>query len=341
MAKVSDIADLVNATLDDLGPPRFEQIAQRLTDYEIMGRLLKKDRILIKSGKGVERRVMLDHSGAARHTEMYGTDQTNITDVLKLLNVPWRFAETHYLIERRENLMNTPPSELVDLLELRRADAMISLTEELETKGWSKPTDSADGISPWGIAYWIVKNTSEGFNGGNPSGFSDTGGISAALEARWNNWTAQYSAVSASDLIRRMRRAHLRTGFKSPVDIPDLRSGKGERFRIYMNGETKLTFEEVAVAQNNQLGSDVASMDDRTVFKKNPIIYVAELDADATDPVYMIDTSTLFIVALKGDVLNESGMKPLANSHNTLASFVDLTYNFACIDRRRNAVISK
>lgn len=341
MATVAEILDLVNSTLNDLGPPRFEQIAQRLTDYEIMGRLLKKDRILVKSGKGIERRIMLDHSGAARHTEMYGTDQTNITDVLKLLNVPWRFAETHWLIERRENLMNLPPSELVDLLELRRVDSMISLTEELETKGWKAPTDSSDGLSPWGIAYWVVKNTSEGFNGSNPSGFSDTGGIDASVETRWKNWTAQYAAVSTSDLVRRMRRAGLRTDFKSPIDIPDLRTGKGERFRIYMNTETILIFEEVAVAQNNQLGADVASMDGRTVFKKNPIIKVAELDADATDPVYMIDTNTLYIVALKGDVLNDSGMKPLANSHNTLASFIDLTYNFVCIDRRRNAVISK
>ena len=341
MAKVTDIQDLVNSTLDDLGPPRFEQIAQRLTDYEIMGRLLKKERVLLKSGKGLQRRVMLDHSGAARHTEMYGTDQTNITDVLKVLDVPWRFAETHYLVERRENLMNIPPSELVDLLELRRLDGMISLTEELETKGWASPADSSDQISPWGIPYWIVKNTSEGFNGGNPSGFSDTGGINATAETRWRNWTAQYAAVSTTDLIRRMRRAGLKTNFKSPVDIKDLRTGKGERFRIYMNAETLLIFEEVAVAQNNQLGSDVTSMDGRTVFKKNPIVYVAELDADSTDPVYMIDTNTLYIAALKGDVLNESGMKPLANSHNVLASFIDLTYNFVSIDRRRNVVISK
>ena len=187
MPQVSDIEDLVNSTLDNLGPPGFQQIAQRLTDYEIMSRLLKKDRVLINSGKGIERRIMLDHSGAARHTEMYGTDQLNITDVLKLLKVPWRFADTHYAVERRENLMNMPPSELVDLLDLRRIDAMLSMTEELETKGWKAPTDSSDTLSPFGIAYWLTKNTSEGFNGGNPSGFSDDGGIDASVETRWRN----------------------------------------------------------------------------------------------------------------------------------------------------------
>lgn len=340
MATVADILDLVNSTLDDLGPVAFEQIAQNLTDYEIMGRLLKEERVLIQSGKGFERRVMLSHSGAARHVEMFATDNTAIIDVLELLNVPWRHAMSDYTIERRENLMNKSPAELVNLLTVRRTDAMISLTETLETAGWTKPVDSSDRIEPFGIPYWIVKNSSEGFNGGNPSGFSDTGGINTSNFANWANYTSQYVSVTKTDLLFRMRRAHMRTGFKSPVDIKDLRTGKGERFRIYLNLETLLSIESLAEFQNDQLGADVASMDGRTVFKKNPLVYVPELDSDATDPVYMIDTNTLYIIALAGDILQESGMQRVPNSHNTMQNFIDLTYNFVCIDRRRNAVIA-
>lgn len=341
MATVADILDLVNSTLDDLGPVAFEQIAQNLTDYEIMGRLLKEDRVLIQSGKGFERRVMLSQSGAARHVEMFATDNTSIIDVLELLNVPWRHAMTDYTIERRENLMNKTPAELVNLLTVRRTDAMISLTEVLETAGWASPVDSSDRIEPFGIPHWVVKNSSEGFNGGNPSGFSaGAGGISTTAFPKWANYTAQYVSVTKTDLIFRMRRAHMSTNFKSPVDIKDLRTGKGERFRIYLNLETLLSIESLAEFQNDQLGADVASMDGRTVFKKNPLVYVPQLDADATDPVYMIDTNTLYIIALAGDILQESGMQRVPNSHNTMQNFIDLTYNFVCIDRRRNAVLS-
>lgn len=340
-AQVDEVLDLVNSTLKDLGDVSFEQIAQRLTDYEIMRRLLKKERILIKSGTGFQRRVMLDHSGSARHVQMFEGDNTSITDVLKVLNVPWRHAMADHSIERREILMNSGASELVDLLKVRRLDAVISITEELETKGWSAPASSANVTDAWGIPYWITKDTSEGFNGGNPSGFSTKGGIDSTPNKRWKNWTAQYSAATKTDLIRRMRRAHARTNFKSPENIKDLRTGRGERFRIYMNLETLLLIEELAEAQNDQLGRDIASMDGSSVFKKNPLIQVPELASDATDPVYMLDTNTIFIAALAGDVLQESGMLKKANAHNVFESFIDLTYNFVCVDPRRNAVISK
>jgi len=54
----------------------------------------------------------------------------------------------------------------------------------------------------------------------------------------------------------------------------------------------------------------------------------------------MIDHSTFNPVVLKGDVLRES--KPSnsgSRQHNVFETFVDLTYNYVCVDRRRSGVL--
>jgi hypothetical protein len=51
----------------------------------------------------------------------------------------------------------------------RRHAAMIDLAEELEAKAWQVP-NSTDKLNPYGLPYWIVYNSSTGFNGGYPTG---------------------------------------------------------------------------------------------------------------------------------------------------------------------------
>jgi hypothetical protein len=72
-----------------------------------------------------------------------------------------------------------------------------------------------------------------------------------------------------------------------------------------------------------------------------PIIRVPKLDEATNDPMYLIDHSTFYPVVLKGDYLRESDPKQNEESHNAYSIHVDLTYNYVCLDRRRNAVMYK
>ena len=109
----------------------------------------------------------------------------------------------------------------------------------------------------------------------------------------------------------------------------------------YVNEDTMSSFEDLGEAQNENLGRDIASMDGQIIFRRVPIIWVPKLDEDTTDPVYMIDHSTFYPVVLKGDYLRESDPKESAEAHNAYSIHVDLTYNYVCLDRRRNAVLYK
>ena len=335
----AQIVDLGLSTQKDLGRLKFQQIAQALTDYEVMGRIMRKDRIEFQGGTGIKRNLMTKHSDAAKHVGLYEEDTVNVADVLANIDIPWRRTTTNYAYERRELLMNKGPQKIVDLLKVRRTDAMLALTELMETAFWSKPTDSTDDLLPFGIPYWIVKNSTEGHTGGNPSGFtSGAGNLDVASYPMWKNWSAQYSAVTKADLIKKMRKGHRNIKFKSPVDVPDYRRGRGDRYRIYLNEDTLSNLEDLGEAQNENLGRDLAPMDDTIAFKRHPLVAVPFLNADSTNPIYMVDMSTFAPVFLKGDYLRETAPIQKADMHNVFVVHVDLTWNILCDDRRRQAV---
>jgi hypothetical protein len=183
--------------------------------------------------------------------------------------------------------MNRQPRRILDILKIRRIDAMISLTELMETAFWSFPT-STDDVTPYGIAYWIVKagmSTTGGFNGTLQSGYTTVGGVNPTTYPRWRNWNCQYTVVSKDDLIRKWREAATKTDFTPPVDgIPTFNTG--DQYGFYSNYAVIGALEEVLEAQNDDLGEDVASMDGRAVFRRSPVNYVPKLDADTTGPVY-------------------------------------------------------
>jgi hypothetical protein len=74
------------------------------------------------------------------------------------------------------------------------------------------------------------------------------------------------------------------------------------------------------------------------VFRNHPIIWVPKLDADTTNPVYGVDHSTFYPICLRGNYLRESKPMTDATQHNVYQVFVDLSYNYICLDRRRNWV---
>lgn len=336
-----DILDLVATSLPNLGSLKFEQVAQELTNYEIMGRVLREDKITYDSpGVAVNTNIMLRQSGAARMTQIHEVDNVNIADVMGKTQVPWRHTDTSYGFSRLEVLENAGEGKIVDLLTVRRTDAMISLVELLEDQGWGIPTGPSDKKNVWGIPYWIQKNASEGFFGGNASGFSDMAGIDASVETRHRNWTAQYTNVSKTDLIRKMRKGYRHIRFISPLgkDNGYAQGNSGDMYRIYCGETPYAAFEEVGEAQNENLGKDIASMDGMIVFRGNPIIYVPQLDGDAQSPVYMLNFNKMGAMVAEGDYLHESEVMRMPLQHNDFQRFVDLTWNINVRLRRNQAV---
>jgi hypothetical protein len=336
--QAAQIADLITVTLRDLGRLKFTEIASTLTDYVALPNILQKYKVQYQSGHGIQWNVMFAQSDAAKNVGLYESDNVNIADIMTTANIPWRHCTTNYAFERREIQMNSNPARIVELVKTRRADAMLSLAELMETNLWTSPSASSDNLKPLGIPHWIVPPTDgqEGFLGKNPTGFSDgAGGINSDLEkfSGWRNYVADYDQINKTDLIRKWRKAAVFTNFKSPV--PHASYNTGNNYGYYTNYAVIGRLEEVLEAQNDNLGNDVASKDGLLQFRQNPVVYVPKLDAETTNPIYGINWGVLKPVFLSGEWMKEEGPNTVPGQHTTFQVFVDCTLNYMCTDRRR------
>ena len=334
----AEIADLITSTLKNLGPPKIRQIAQDLTEYEMASKWFKKSKVVFDSGTGVKETLMFKYSDTARHVGLYEQDTLVIEPLLSNIEIGWVHLTNHYGFERRELLMNRGESKIVNMVSARRGACQLGLIAQIEDTIWTL-RDPSDAKLPNGLPYYIVKNATEGFNGGNPSGFSTCVGIDTTTQTKWRNWTGTYSAVSKEGILRTFRKGRRMTGFKSPENLKDFRGDPGQKWRLYANEELVDGLEMVGEQQNDNLGRDLHKMDNQITTGGNPPIHVPKLDEDTTNPCTRPRHRP---IALKGDWFNETEAKPLTGiQHNVFRVDMDLTYNLFCVDRRRNMVLYK
>jgi hypothetical protein len=337
--QADDIVDLITITQRDLGRLRWTDLSYDLQEYVALPSILQKEKVTYSSGYGMQWNVMTGTSGATRDVGLYEVDSVNVSDVMTTANIPWRHMTTNYAIERREISMNTGPAQIVDLVKIRRHDAMVDLAKHLETRFWNKPDASSDNLRIFGVPYWIVYNATEGFNGGNPSGFaSGAAGIDSTTTPNWSNWSAQYTNVSSTDLIRKWRKAATFTKFMAPQPSPSY--GTGARYGYYTNYDVIGPLEEVLESQNDNLGNDIASKDGKLLFRQIPVTWVPFLEGRNGDPIYGINWGQFKPAFLSGEYLREEGPVKASNQHTVFQTHVDLTMNIMCTDRRSNFVLA-
>ncbi len=338
--QADNIVDMVTTTQKDLGRMKWTEIASDLQEYVAMDKLLKKEKVQYESGIGIQFNVMVDTTGQARNTGLFGTDNINQGDHMTVGSIPWRHATANYSFDRREVAMNRSPAKIVDLVKQRRATCMIDQAVLHEGNFWGKPTDSNDNLKPYGIDYWIVRNATEGFTGGIPSGFSNVGGISPTTYPNWKNWSAQYTNVTKDDFVRKMRKAATYTKFKSPATFDSYERSQ-KKYGYYTNYGGVGTLEELLEDQNDNLGNDIASKDGAVIFRRIPVEWVPQLDADTANPVYGINWSVFCPVVLAGEHMKENPPVPAPNQHTVMVVHVDTTLNWLCYNRRLCFVIYK
>jgi hypothetical protein len=355
--------DLITITLRDLGELKWTDIVSSLQEHVFLSRILKKEKVGFHAGYGIQFNVQVNPAGSARMTGLFATDEVSVQDLMINGNLPWRHCTTNYALDGHEIAMNREPRKIVDLLKERRAGAMISLAELLETEAWNQPSGSSDSLNLFGVPYWIVPNATQGFNGGNPFGFtSGAGNINSSVYSNWANYTDQYVDPTKLDMIRRWRRAAYFTNFMSPVnaDVPTYNTGN--KYGYYTTYFVVQRCEETAEQQNDNLGNDIASKDGQAVFRRNPIVWVPKLETlsgngmsgafsnstyastggYAVNPIFGINWGVFRPVFLEGWYMREKGPFALDGiQHTVYAVHVDSSLNVECRDRRRQFLLTQ
>ena len=335
--QADSLADLVAGTLRDLGRFKWTDIMTATQDHVAWNRLMQEKKIKFDDGYGIQFNVQYQTSGAARHLGLFEVDDVDVADTMVQGNIPWRHGETKMAIEKREISMNRGKSRIFDLIKTRQADAMTDWAETFEDAFWVKPSSSSDLTQPFGVTYWIVYNATAGFNGGNPSGFtSGAAGLDVATYTRWKNYSVNYTTVSKTDLVRKIRKAATFTRFRSPIRTNIQPYDTGTNFGYYTNYNVIGTLEELLEDQNENLGNDVASKDGDVMFRRNPVVWVPNLEDRTGDPVFGINWGVFKPVFLRGEFMRQSGPNNTSGAQrNVIKTFWDTSYNNVCYDRRK------
>lgn len=333
------IDDMVTSTLPELGRFKWTDIYPDLQRYVAFKELIKKRRVKIEGGHEVEWRVKVANGNQAEWTGLYDTDDIQVNNVLKKASLPWALGKSHFAYDKREGVFNRGSAQIINYLKLKRAEAMMSLAELLETAFWSLPDTGADNKKPYGIPYSLVKNSAEGFNGGNPAGFNDVAGLDRNIYKNWKNWAGPFAAASETDLVRKLKKACEFTYFEPPIEFPSHQNGSGMDYGHYTVYDNIYPLEEYLRSSNENLGMDVGKYKNKLMVGGAPVTRVPQLEADASKPWYGINWSFFHTMFPSGDYMKYS--KPEAtNSHNVKAVWVDVIMQFRNVDPRRSFVLS-
>ena len=345
MPQLEGFADLILATLKDLGPQKWSELAFPLQAYPGFTQLLKEERTTLQSGYAFQWNLQTSTNGAAVEVPLNATDNVAISDTMAQASDVMRNLTTNWAIDERMITANTGPAQIYSMVKKDRAAAWGDLVKLVENRIWDCPL-STETNRFRGLLYYIVKDTAVAagqFTDDLPvnraqtaSGFTTIAGIDPAVTTQWRNWAGAYTTISKTDLVRKMRSAARNTDFMCPIDVPQY--GEGSDYGIYTNYDVLSVFEELLEAQNQNLGNDIASKDGRVMFKRFPVIDVPQLDEHTKDPVIGVNWSVMDFVVLEGEYFREM-MDRSGLQHRTIRHFVDLTMGLRCHDRRRQWIL--
>lgn len=336
-----EVVDFVNATLPYLDSGKFTDLSTDKQKFTALPMLMKKEKVDFQKGQSIRVNLLTGNNGSFRWVGLYEQDTYNDVDVLKYGTAPWRHATWNWVLDRVLDELNSGNNEqILKLMKVKKAAGWMSAAEGLESAFWSKPTDSTDEKTIWGLRMYLVSNSSAGFNGGNPSGFTSGAIFDSTAVTRWKNYTDRYVNVSHDDLVYRFRKACEQTKFESPISIGEARK-VGIKKIAYCNIDTWLDLQELMRRNNENLGSDLAKDEGMTTICGVPIKRVPHLDSDSQDPVLGVNWDTFYPVALESEFLYESKAMPHPQQHRVLKVDCDLTANYVCVDRRSQFVIDK
>jgi hypothetical protein len=336
--QISQIDDAVQLTLNNfIKKGSFLNMQTDLTDYVAVREMWKTRKNVFEGGIAWEFQVQMDHNHSAKTVGLFEQDSSVFNDTMTNGSVPVRHVNAHFIYDQREPDFQRGATKIVDLVQTRSSAMDSSFYELLEEQMWGKPATSSDDKSIFGIPYWIVKNSTTGLTGGNPAGFtSGAAGIDSTVYPRWKNYSAAYAAVTADDLLDKMRQAHLETQFRSPLSHSEPTLG-GMKNGIYVNSTTHRALQKLFDTRNMNLGSDLGGQ--AVNFKSTAITYAPYLNNDSSNPVYMIDWKWMAVGCMAGWENNLTPPYMVPGKHTVRRVDRDASINMICTDRRRQTVL--
>ena len=338
--QATDIQDLANQTLAELGRFRMVDLMSDIREHLAMSNLMRKHRVKIKSGKEITWNLMKEADENAKNVGLYNRDKTNVKDGDFTLTLPWRHSQTSCAFDVREAAMNRSPAKIVDYVKTKRWQSMAGLVSLFENNFWQGVTDSTDDETPFGLfGYWLKYSATSGFNGTNGN-YGSIGGKDASSSdySRLAHYTFKYTNATDSDLVDSIRDTLVYTMFKPMVaNAPVKGYTNGEQRMMYTTWAVQKALEKEARGNNDSLGYDLDKYHNAVVIQGVRLREAPWLthNKSTSHPVVGIDWKQFHTCILSGRWAVDRGFEEKDGQHNVMENFTDFSYQFRCWDRRQ------
>lgn len=346
----TDIADLVTLTYDTmLKKSTWNDISLTLQHFTIADRFFKGQQANIDTGPQVTWKLQIANPDNVQLTGLYDEDVYDVRDLMISATQDWAMIKTNWAWDVREQAFQSDNEmTLVKYIETRRHAMFNDWFKFLERKFWSAPTapPSVPGqvFDICGIPWWIQQNATEGFNGGNPSGFSSgRGGVSTSSYPTWANWTGTYRAVNPDDLFSKMDTACDYCEFVAPDAYPTTSSNQKPQYVFYTTQPITQKARKFLQSRRDDI-KDLSSVTD-LMFRSFPFTRVPALDNSSeptyasNNPVYGINWNSAKLYFQNSQNMRRTEPRPKDNSHNVWAEHFDSTLQLIFDDLRSNFVL--
>lgn len=336
------IQDISNITRTARKKGEIVSAALDLAEYFVLPKFAVDSgkRVSVGGGTFTEWLVKVIVGQTAAHVAHDTPDTATTVNTTVKGNLKWRKLTSNWTWDLEERSVNTgTDTEMYDYVALQRLSMEEALVEEMELAFTQKPENSNDVTSPAGLPFWNVKNATEGFTGGNPSGFSNgPGDINSTTYPRTKNYSATYQNIEPDDLLFTLRKAFRKTRFISPTPVSGV-IGMSLNRDILTNDDVILELEELLRLQNENLGVDLVRYMNQVVLNGFSVTAMPQLNDDDEDPLYLVSWDALKFMIHGEWWMKESPPLVMPGFHNRFTTFSDTRYNIVNKNRRAGGVI--
>ncbi len=338
--------DFIKLTLDRFRKNEWVDISMPLQEYTFASRWFKSKKKPERGGVQLSWRLRVDNQGTAKHSGLFAVDATNRKNVMQSATQPWAKQTVNYIYDIDEPAFQSGPETIIQEMLLHEQGLYNDFFALMETAMWTAPSSSTlDPRPPSGIPFWIQKSATLGFNGGDPSGFTDgAGSIATGSYPRWKNYTGTYKQVSRDDLVEKLVNAMDFAHFKAPRQYPEI-GGGDPAWGLYTVHSVLATCRRLLQAGNDNLGPDVARWSGEVLIRGIPLTWVPALTEseseayDSSNPVYGINWNKFEYFFKSGRNMIKHAPKPAATQHTVRERHMDNWGNFVCYDRRQGGFV--
>lgn len=338
------IDDLVNTTLNRVKRDTWDDLSLS-TQYHILSEYLLKGKTeTISSSPTQQWELQIANNGNFKATTLYGQDRTNVRNLIIKATQAWAIYTNNFTYDLREEAFQGDNlTRIVNLVKVRRHSMMVEAIDGLESHLWTAPSSSA--LNPMtfsGFPFWLQASATEGFNGGDPSGWSSgAANVATGTYANWKNWTFSYSLVNDLDYFAKCRKAMEWTNFLSPDPHPSTTKEKPQ-WMLYQDWDTKEQIERALTARTDDVRDAAGIAYNKAKFNSVSMMWVPVFDDSTNDayvtnnPTYGINWSAFNLEFQEGFnfKVGAPGPTPVFD-HNVRMVPMDIIMNLNCKNRRK------